>query len=190
MASNIIGIQGVAGSFSETAAHKFIQDYRLNNTKIAYLTSTENVLDALTQQKTNYGIFAIENAQGGVVLESIYALAAHQCHIIQLLHIPVSQNLLVRPGTRIADINAIYSHRQALRQCRNYLADNHWSCQLVEADDTAASAQRLATGELPQTGAVIANVACAALYDLEVLAADIQDLKNNLTLFAAVERLS
>lgn len=190
MTNPIIGIQGAAGSFSETAAKQFAQDHQLNDISIDYLISSENVLNALTAQKIDYGIFAVENAQGGVVLESIHALAKHQCHIIQLFHVAISQNLLVKPGTRLTDITMIYSHRQALRQCRNYLADNHWSCQLIESDGTAASAQRLAAGDLPHTAAVIANAACADLYGLEILSIDIHDLKHNLTLFAAVERLS
>ena len=133
------------------------------------------------------GLFAIENARGGVVIESVEALANHRCQIIEMFHVAISQNLLALPDMALGKITAIHSHQQALRQCREYLADHFWSCPLVEEDDTAEAARRLSVGELPTTAAVIGNQACAKLYGLEILARDIHDLKNNLTLFVAVK---
>lgn len=181
-----IGIQGVAGSFSETAAQAFIKTHAIPNPELRYLVSSENVLAAVEMGDVNYGVFAIENSRGGVVTESIYALANHNCHIFTLFHIKISQNLLVRPGISLADITEIYSHQQALRQCQHYLATQLPYCRQIEADDTAASAKRLSQGLLLPTSAVIANASCASLYKLELLAQNIQDLDNNITLFAAV----
>ena len=182
-----IGLQGAVGSFSEMAAKEFAKMHQLEQFKLDYLISSEGVLAAVDEQRVDYGVFAIENAQGGVVIESIHALAHHNCHILSLFQVEISQNLLVKPGTRGMDIKAIHSHQQALRQCRNHLADHYWTCPLVEEDDTAEAARRLSEGTLPETTAVIANANCAELYNLEILAADIQDLKHNLTLFAAIE---
>lgn len=182
-----IGLQGAAGSFSELAAKTFAAMHKLEEFELDYLISSEGVLSAITNRTTDYGIFAVENAQGGVVIESIHALAQHNCKILSLFHVEISQNLLVKPGTRSTDIKSVHSHQQALRQCKNYLADHHWSCQLVEEDDTAEAARRLSEGQFPDTSAVIGNAACAELYNLEILAPDIQDLKHNLTLFAAIE---
>ncbi len=184
-----IGIQGGKGSFSELAAQQFIQMHKINNPEIVFLINSENVLSAINNDDVDHGIFAIENAQGGVVIESIHALAHHNCNILSLFHVEISQNLLVLPGTRMTDIKEIRSHQQALRQCRNYLADHFWSCQLIEEDDTAESARRLHSGDYGSETAVIANEFCAELYELELLTKDIQDLKHNLTLFAAVEKL-
>lgn len=182
-----IGLQGAVGSFSEMAAKEFAKMHQLADYELVYLISSEGVLTAVDNHQVDYGVFAIENAQGGVVIESIHALAHHNCDILSLFHVEISQNLLVKPGTRSTDIKAIHSHQQALRQCRNYLADHYWTCPLVEEDDTAEAARRLSEGALPVTTAVIANANCAELYGLEVLAPDIQDLKHNLTLFAAIK---
>ena len=181
-----IGLQGAAGSFSEMAAKEFAKMHQLDQFELVYLISSEGVLAAVDQQQVDYGVFAIENAQGGVVIESIHALAHHNCEIVSLFHIEISQNLLVKPGTRTTDIKAIHSHQQALRQCRDYLADHYWACPLVEEDDTAKAAERLSNGTLADSTAVIANANCAEMYGLEILAPDIQDLKHNLTLFAAI----
>ena len=182
-----IGLQGAMGSFSEMAAKKFAELHQLDDYELVYLISSEGVLAAIDKKLIDYGVFAIENAQGGVVIESIHALAHHNCAIVNMFHIEISQNLLVKPGIRSTEIKQIHSHQQALRQCRNYLMDHYWACPLVEEDDTAEAARRLSEGTLSPTTAVIANAACAKIYDLEILAKDIQDLKHNLTLFAAVE---
>lgn len=184
-----IGLQGAMGSFSEMAAKAFAKMHKIDDYELVYLISSAGVLQAISDGSIRYGVFAIENAQGGVVIESIHALAQHNCDILSLFHVEISQNLLVKPGTRSTDIKQIHSHQQALRQCRNYLADHYWSCPLVEEDDTAEAARRLSEGTLPETAAVIANAMCAELYGLEILTKDIHDLKHNLTLFAAIEPL-
>ncbi|PHQ79720.1 MAG: prephenate dehydratase [Coxiella sp. (in: Bacteria)] len=189
MPNPIVGLQGAPGSFSEVAANEFAAMHQLETYTLDYLINSENVLAQLIAGKTDFGIIAIENAQGGVVIETIHALAHHNCKILSLFHVEIAQNLLVKPGVPLTQIKQIHSHQQALRQCRNYLADHFWSCQLVEEDDTAEAARRLSDGTLSETSAVIANANCAELYSLELIAPNIHDLKHNLTLFAAVERL-
>ena len=184
-----IGIQGAKGSFSEEAAIKFASNHGIEDYSIEYLITSESVLKSIEDGSTDYGVFAIENAKGGVVLESIEALAIHQCNIIEMFHIPISQNLLVRHGIHIGDVTEIYSHRQALRQCKDYLSDHFWTRPLIESDDTAEAARRLNEGKLPETAAVIASKFCAELYNLLIIEEDIQDLKNNLTLFLGVDKL-
>ena len=130
----------------------------------------------------------MENAQGGVVIESVEALAEYRCGIVEMFHIPVSQNLLARHAVFIGDITEIHSHQQALRQCKDYLAEHFWTRPLTEADDTAEAARRLSEGELPKTIGVIGSKYCAELYDLNIVEKDIHDLKHNLTLFLAVEK--
>ena len=88
----------------------------------------------------------------------------------------------------MGDVTEIHSHQQALRQCKDYLADNFWTRPLIEADDTAESARRLSQGKLPKTAAVIGSKNCAELYGLNILEEDIHDLKHNLTLFLGVEK--
>lgn len=181
-----IGLQGKAGSFSEVAAKEFAKKHQINNYELAYLVSSENVLRAVEHKEVDYGVFAMENAQGGVVIESVKALAKYRCHILDMFHIMIHQNLLTLPGVSMHEVSEIHSHQQALRQCRNFLATHFWGLPLIEEVDTAEAARRLQIGELSKTAAVIANKACADLYKLQILQADIHDLKNNLTLFLAV----
>ena len=183
-----IGIQGDVGSFSEQAASTFLERAHITDFTLNYLITSERVTYAVQQGTIDYGLLAIENAQGGVVIETVKAIAEHRCHIADMFQIRVEQNLLTLPGVTAGDITAIYSHQQALRQCRQYLAEHFWGCTLVEHDDTATAAQALRNGSLPPTAAVIANEKCAELYSLDIFAKSIQDLKNNLTMFLAINK--
>ena len=181
-----IGIQGGQGSFSEEAAVDFCERHGIEAYEFEYLFTSANVLQAIEAGRVKYGIMAMENAQGGVVIESVVALAEHRCKIAEMFHIDVRQCLLGRAGIHVGDVTEIRSHPQALRQCREYLADHFWTRPLIEEDDTAHAAERLAAGELPASAAVIGSRHCANLYGLAVLKENIQDLKNNLTLFLGV----
>ena len=186
MKSVKIGIQGGKGSFSEEAAQVFAVNHGIDNHEILYLISSKAVLKDVESGKVNFGILAMENAQGGVVIESVEAMAEYRCRIFEMFHISVSQNLLAKENIYIGDITEIHSHQQALRQCKDYLAEHFWTRPLIEADDTAEAARRLSQGKLPNTAGVVGSKYCAELYGLNILEEDIHDLKHNLTLFLGV----
>lgn len=182
-----IGIQGDQGSFSEQAAYLFIEKHQIHDYEILYLINSENVLSKISNKEIDFGIFAMQNAQGGLVIESVNALATHLCNIVDMFEVMINQNLLAMPGVTAKEIKSIHSHRQAIRQCKRFLADHFWGIHLIEENDTAESAKKLSQAHLPKTAAVIANERCAEIYGLEILQKNIHDLKNNYTLFLAVK---
>ncbi|OGT65509.1 MAG: prephenate dehydratase [Gammaproteobacteria bacterium RIFCSPHIGHO2_12_FULL_45_9] len=184
-----IGIQGTRGSFSEVAAHTFAEKHAITPYEPVFLLSSENVLAAVEAKTVDYGIVAIENSQGGVVIETIFALAKHRCHIVDMFQIPISQTLLAHPAVKRTQLTAIHSHEQALRQCREFLRKAFPDLPLVEEIDTAEAGRRLMAGELPQTAGIIGNALCAEIYGLQILQRNIQDLETNLTLFLGIKPL-
>ena len=90
-----VGIQGIEGSFSEEAAKSYCKKFGIENFELKYLVSSMNVLDNLSNNLIDTGIVAMENAQGGVVIESVEALAKNQCEIIDT----VSYTHLTLPTT-------------------------------------------------------------------------------------------
>jgi prephenate dehydratase len=176
-----LGVMGIRGSFSEEAALEYARDNNLGEVEIVELLNTEKVLRAVEAGAIDIGIFALENSNGGVVYESIYAMAAHRFRVVDLFEIDVNHTLLVHPSLPGREsIERIASHQQAIRQCRMWLR-HHFPTTL----DTAEAARMLATGELPLTTAVIAAERCAELFGLRVLERRIQDLKFNFTTFVA-----
>ena len=184
-----VGIQGLEGSFSEQAAKFYCNKFDIQDFELAYLISSMNVLNGLNNNEVDVGIFAMDNAQGGVVIESVEALAENNCRILDMFYVEISENLMAKDNVSLGEIEEIHSHEQALKQCKDYLAEKFWSKKLVETDDTAKSAQDLASGKLADNVAVIASKQSAEKYGLNIIDHDIHDLKKNLTLFLAVERL-
>ncbi len=182
-----VGVAGDIGSFSEQAANEYLQRNNIANYELKYLISTENVLSTLDKEKIDLGIFPIENSNGGIVIESVYAMSKHIFKIKDLFEIPVIHCLLAKPGKKKEDIRTIASHDQALKQCKMYIKRKWEGISLQETEDTAKAAKDLAEGKLPDSTAVLAPESCASLYGLEILEKSVQDLKFNFTSFLAVE---
>jgi prephenate dehydratase len=178
-----IGVSGNIGSFSEEAAKYYCQKEKIKNYELEYLISVENVLKKLTAGKINKGIFPIENSNGGVVIETIYAIAKFKFNIEKIFEIDIKDSLLVKSHANPNDIKTITSHNQALKQCRMYLRRKWPTVELAEYCDTASAAKDLSSGVLPDTTAVIAPKICAKLYKLDILEEGVQDLKFNFTTF-------
>lgn len=179
----IIGVSGQRGSFSEEAAQYYCHKNKINDFRIVYLVSVENVLKALVNGEAEIGIFPIENSNGGVVEEAIYAMSQYNFKIQQLFEIDVKHNLIVKPGAKAEEIKKIVSHQQALRQCRMYLKRIWPSVEVEEYADTAQAAADLAHGVLSASTAVIASRNAAEIYGLDILDEGVQDLKFNFTNF-------
>lgn len=177
-----IGVMGGRGSFSEQAGEKY-----LPTGNIIPLISAENVLTALEKGEIDRGIFPIENSNGGIVIEAVYAMAKHTFEIEKMFELDVHHTLLVKPGVVASQVKTISSHDQALKQCRMYIKRIWPEVDIVPYMDTAKAAEDLANGTLPDTTAVIASRRCAELYGLEVLEESIQDLKFNYTTFVVAK---
>lgn len=186
--STKIGVMGATGSFSEKAAETYSYDQNLKNAEIVPLVNAESVLRAVESGEVNYGIFPIENSNGGIVIEAVHAMAAHRFAIETMFELDVHHMLLVKPGVTASHIATISSHDQALKQCRMYLRRLWPEADIEPYADTAQAAADLAEGILPDTTAIIAPRRCAEMYGLEILEESIQDLKFNYTTFVVATR--
>lgn len=184
----IIGVSGGRGSFSEEAAVYYCQKYKIENYQIEYLVSVENVLSFLDKKEIDLGVFPIENSNGGIVYEAVYAMAKYNFNIDNFFEVDIRHNLLALPDAKTENINKIVSHQQALKQCRMYLKRKWPNAEIVEWTDTAEAAKDLSQGKFSENTAVIAPYVCAELYGLKVLEERIQDLKFNFTTFLAVSK--
>lgn len=183
-----IGVSGGPGSFSQMAADYYCQQEKINNYQLVYLISVENVLQALDEEKIKIGIFPIENSNGGIVYEAVYAMSQHLFKINKLFEIDVKHCLIVKPEITLDKITLITSHDQALKQCKMYLKRKWGHVSIQEWRDTADAIRAIKEGELPETAAGIASLKAAEIYGMKVLEEGIQDLKFNFTTFLAVTK--
>ncbi len=190
----VVGIQGGKGSFNEEACLYYCASQaEMPAFRIAYLYTTENVLRALHKGEVDFGVFAIQNARGGVVLETIQALSRYSCEIIAYFEIVINHCILHHPEVAFEAVDTLISHPQALAQCAQELAKRYPRLELASGEgdliDQAHCAQNIAAGKLPRTTAVLASKVCADLYGLSIHDEGLQDLgEANLTTFVWVRR--
>ena len=182
-----IGVMGARGSFSEQAGLKYLHDCNVTG-EILPLISAENVLSTLERGEIDRGVFPIENSNGGIVLEAVYAMAKHRFEVEKMFEIDVHHMLLVKGGVTASHITTVSSHDQAIKQCRMYIKRMWPDAEIVPYADTAKAAADLASGLLPDTTAVIASRGCALLYGLQILEESIQDMKYNYTTFVVASK--
>lgn len=189
----VIGIQGGKGSFNEEACRFYCKRHGIEHFRLAYLYTAENVLHALHRGQVDFGVFAIQNARGGAVMETIQALSRFSCEILDTFAIVISHCLLVHPEADFEQVDTVISHPQALAQCAGSLAEKFPQLKQMSGEgdliDQAHCAEFLSFDKLPRSTAVLASRVCADLYGLRIHAEGLQDLGDaNLTTFAWTRR--
>lgn len=184
----IVSLQGDHGSFSEQAAINFVTKHIRRPYELRYDLTPGGVVDSLLSRSADFGVMAVNNAWGGLVEDSIAALAAHRYRIIDMMPMPVLQCLLCALNQDPKAIKRVISHPQALRQCRDYLETNYPDAELIDYADTALAARDCASGKLGEGVAVIASENCVEAFSMKMIDRSIQDLDDNDTLFIAISR--
>lgn len=185
MAKTRIGVSGRRGSFSEEAGRLYARSHKIKGVHFEFLTSVENVLNALEKDHIDLGVFPIENINGGLVEEALEAMSRHNFKIERQFNMEVHQNFIVKNGLTAARVQRIVSHVQTKLQCERYLQRKWPNVPFLEYADTALAAEDLANGKLPQTTAVIASRRAAKIHGLKVLEPSVHDDKYNFTRFVA-----
>ena len=174
------GFQGERGAWSEMAC----QGWDADLVPVACRSFAE-VFDLVARGLLDVGVVPVENSLGGAIVDVCDLLIAHDLAIVGEVVVPVRQCLLALPGTQLADIRSVYSHPQALVQCRAFLEANRLDAQPYY--DTAGAARWLMF-EGARTAGAIASPLAARLYGLEVVADAIADQPDNETRFVVIAR--
>lgn len=181
-----IGFLGPNGTFSHEALKEYVKKAGTEDsvTPCEYNNITD-ILLGVQKGDLDEAIVPIENSLEGAVNATMDILASEAELMIKAeLVIPIKANLLIKKGTQIKDIRCILSHPQPLGQCRNYIAANFPGVEVVSVYSTAGAAVEVAKGR--EGCAAIGTKVAAEVYGLEIAAADIQDMDNNLTRFVVI----
>ena len=182
MSKKNIGIQGIQGSFHHIVAN----EYYGNNINIDEFQTFEMMSRHLAEGKSDASIMAIENSIAGSIIPNYALIDEYNLSIVGEYYLKISHNLLALESQSIDDIKEVHSHPMALLQCRDFFK-KHPKIKLVEDTDTALSAKKIYTNNVKGIAA-IASALASHLYSLDVLAENIQTIKNNETRFVVLER--
>ena len=175
----VVACQGAEGAYAQMACDKLF-----TTPNIMYFNTFEGVLKAVQHGLCRYGVLPIENSTAGSVNQIYDLMQLHNVNITRTVRIQISHTLLVKDGTKLADVKEIFSHEQALTQCSAFL-DTLKGVKVTLCENTAIAAQHVAESGRTDVAAISSKL-CAEQYGLAVLADGIQNNDANYTRFICV----
>ena len=175
---------GPAGTYTEEAAIKFFGDTE----KYIPVSTVPGTLEKIKSGECQYAVVPVENTIGGVVYNYMDAvLADAQFAIVGEVQLPIRQTLLALHNASLQDITTVLSHPKGIAQSKSWLQTNLPKAKIVEVSSTAEAAKRVAEGQDKSVAAIAAS-RTSVVYDLAILANDLQYTDTNVTRFWVVTR--
>lgn len=171
-----VAFQGEIGAYSEEAAFQFFGA----SIKLRPCESLENVFVVVERNEAHFGVVPVENSLEGSISRTYDLLLDSELRVCGETELRVVHCLIGVPGSRLDLIKQVYSHPQALGQCRAFL--KHLGCELISTYDTAGAVKMIKEKGTPDSGAV-ASARAAEIYGMNILAKEIEDNPNNFTRF-------
>jgi prephenate dehydratase len=177
-----VAIQGIKGSFH----HQVAQEYFGEKVQVDECLSFDELVDSILSGKTDQAVMAIENSIAGPIIPNYALIDKNNLHIIGEHYLRIHQNLMALEGQKMEDITEVHSHPMALLQCMEFLK-KYPAIKLVEDKDTAETARRIQQNDIKGIAAIASKTA-AKMYDLAILAPEIQTINHNMTRFVILKK--
>jgi len=172
----VVAFQGERGAYSESAVYSFFGP----SAKPKPCRTFREVFEEVKAKKADFGVVPIENSIEGSVNQVYDLFLEYDLKVCGETILKIEHCLIANPGSTLSSIEVIYSHPQALAQCRNFLEE--LGCEMISTYDTAGSVKMIKEKRLLNAGA-IASERAAMIYGMKVLAKGISDNPNNYTRF-------
>lgn len=171
-----VAFQGERGAYSESAVYQFFG----TTAKVKPCRDFRDVFESVKKQEAEAGVVPVENSIEGSVNQNYDLFFTYDLKVCGEVIVKVAHCLIANPGTSLDAVKAVYSHPQALAQCRSFL--ERLNCELIPTYDTAGSVKLIKEKKLTNAAA-IASEKAAELYGMKILARDIADNPENYTRF-------
>ena len=172
--------QGADGAYSQAAMHTYFGE----EIDSFHVETFRDAMGAIEEGRADFAVLPIENSTAGIVSEIYDLLVEYENYIVGEQVIPIAHCLLGVPGTKMEDIEMVYSHPQSLMQSSRFLQERpNW--KQISMQNNAFATQKVAQDKNPKQAA-IASAFAGKVYGLEVLQEAIQNDKNNSTRFIIV----
>jgi chorismate mutase/prephenate dehydratase len=176
-----VAFQGEAGAYSEEAAYNFFGA----RSRLRPCENLEDVFQAVESGEIQFGLVPVENSLEGSIPRTYDLLLDSGLKVAGETELRIVHCLIGLPEARLDSIQEIYSHPQALGQCKHFLRQMGW--KLTPTYDTAGSVKLIKEKHLADRAA-IASARAAEIYGMKVLARGIEDNPNNYTRFFILSR--
>jgi prephenate dehydratase len=176
-----VAFQGERGAYSEIAVYRFFGE----NAKIQPCRDLSRVFESVDTQEAQFGVVPAENSLEGSVNQTYDFFLTHDSKVCGEIIIRISHCLIANSDTRLGTIRRVYSHPQAIAQCRSFL--ERLGSESVPTFDTAGSVRMLKEAGFKDAAAIASNCA-AEIYGMKILAREIEDTPTNYTRFLVISK--
>jgi len=171
-----VAFQGEFGAFSESMALEMYNDALTLPCK-----SFEEVFDKVSRGKADTGVIPLENSITGRISAATNLLMESDLLLCKEGKLRIEHCLIAQRSANRGNLKRIYSHPEAISQCRRYL--DRCDSEIVSWWDGAAAAKKVMEDV---ECAIVGNIRIASIYGLKVLERGIQDSKENFTRFGSI----
>lgn len=175
-----IVFQGTEGAYSQAAMERYFG----KDINSFHVQTFRDAMEAIEEGSADFAVLPIENSSAGIVNEVYDLLMEFENYIVGEVELPIDHTLAGLPGTKLSDIERVYSHPQALMQCAKFL-DEHRDWQQISVSNTAVAAKKVLEDNNLAKAAICSEYA-AGFYGLEVLEEKINHNSQNTTRFIIV----
>lgn len=176
-----IAYQGELGAYSESAVYAFFG----RSVVAVPCKGFSDVFKCVETEMTEFGVVPIENSTEGSVNQVYDLFLMYDHKVCGEVVVKIDNCLIVNQETNLEDIKVIYSHPQALAQCRSFLEGLR--CEIISTYDTAGSVKMIKEQRMLSAGAVAGEKA-ADIYGMKVIAKNISDTPYNQTRFFVLSK--
>jgi prephenate dehydratase len=175
-----VAFQGEPGAYGEIATLSYFPKAEPLPAK-----SFQNVFEYLESGAVDFAVIPIENSIEGSVNETYDLLLNTNMVVCGEIYQQIRHCIIINPGVDSSKIRSVYSHPQALAQCRAYLQNKN--LEPIPTYDTAGAVKMIKENRM-KDAAAIASERAANLYRMEILEGGIEDKKNNYTRFLVLSK--
>lgn len=176
----LAAFQGERGAFGDVASREFDKDVITVPCK-----DFSDVFEGVTNGEFDIGVVPIENSSEGAITSVSHLVSERNLNIVGEVTLQIHHSLLSHQKVSLEDVRVVYSHPQALAQCRDFIARNKIESRPFY--NTAGAAMMIAR-KRPSGTAAIASKACASIYGLNILKEEIEDSRYNYTRFIVLSK--
>jgi chorismate mutase/prephenate dehydratase len=175
-----IGFLGPEGTFTQTAVYKHFG----HSVRPLPFHTIDEIFQEVESGVADFGVVPIENSTEGSVNNTLDMFLTSPLKIAGEIELRIEQHLLGQMKG-LENIERICAHEQSLAQCRGWLREYLPHIELIGMSSNAAGARR--ARDESGTAAIGPDVA-ADVYDLNIMASNIEDRPDNATRFLVVGR--
>lgn len=172
--------QGTEGAYGQAAMQQFFGE----DVNSFHVRTFRDAMEAIEEGAADYAVLPIENSTAGPVIEMYDLLDEFENYIVAETILPIVHTLSGLPGTKLADIQRVYSKTEALMQTSRFL-DDHSDWQRISVVNTAIAAKKVLK-EQDISQAAVCSAYAAKVHGLEVLVNGINNDADNSTRFIVV----